>query len=186
MIVVHGFQNDHSVWDPLVERLDLERFRVTAPDLVGCGSSSGAASWTRCTIDEYVGDVLAVCDQLGLVAPVAIGHSLGGAIVLDAALAVPTRFSGVVLVAPASTSGLDFLPDAAAFEALAHPTADQQRALARAAFRYPPSDADLRTLMAVVRRATPEHIEGAARLDARVRSAGRPASDRGAHAPGLR
>jgi sigma-B regulation protein RsbQ len=68
-----------------------------------------------------------------------------------------------VLVAPASTSGLDFLPDEAAFEALAHPTPDQQRALARAAFRAPPADDDLDRLMAVIARATPQHIEGAAR-----------------------
>ncbi len=107
--------------------------------------------------------MIAVCDELGLVAPAAIGHSLGGAIVLEAALVEPARFSAVVLAAPVSTSGLDFLPDEAAFEALAHPTADQQRALAGAAFRYPLADDDLAELLAVVARATPEHIEGAAR-----------------------
>ena len=163
VIVVHGFQNDHSAWDPFVERLDLEQTRVTALDLVGCGSSSGATSWTRCTINEYAHDVIAVCDALDLTAPVAIGHSLGGAIVLDAALTHPNRFRGAVLVAPASTSGLDFLPDEAAFEALAHPTPDQQRALARAAFRSPPADDDFAALMDVIARATPQHIEGAAR-----------------------
>ena len=82
---------------------------------------------------------------------------------LDAALTHPNRFRGAVLVAPASTSGLDFLPDEAAFEALAHPTPDQQRALARAAFRSPPADDDFAALMDVIARATPQHIEGAAR-----------------------
>ena len=163
VVVVHGFQNDHSAWDPFVDRLDLQHIRVTALDLVGCGSSSGASAWTRCTIDEYVHDVIAVFDALGLVAPIAIGHSLGGAIVLDAALTHPSHLSGAVLVAPASTSGLDFLPDEAAFDALAHPTPDQQRALAIAAFRHPPPDDDLAALMGVIARATPEHIEGAAR-----------------------
>ena len=163
VIVIHGFQNDHSAWDPFVERLDLQHTRVTALDLVGCGASSGAPAWTRCTISEYADDLIAVCDALGLVAPIAIGHSLGGAVVLEAALARPARFSGAVLVAPASTSGLDFLPDEAAFEALAHPTPDQQRALAIAAFRSPRPVDELDTLMAVIARATPEHIEGAAR-----------------------
>ena len=162
MVAVHGFQNDHSAWDPLVERLDQSRFRVTTIDLVGCGSSSGASSWERCTIGEYAADAIAVCDAVGLRSPVAIGHSLGGAIVLDAALHQPARFSATVLVAPASTSGMDFLPDEAAFEALAHPTPDQQRALAGAAFRYPLADGDFAALLAVVARATAEHIEGAA------------------------
>jgi sigma-B regulation protein RsbQ len=163
VIAVHGFQNDHSAWDPFVQRLDLEQTRVTALDLVGCGSSSAASAWTRCTIDEYARDLIAVCEALRLDAPIAIGHSLGGAIVLDAALAAPTRFTAAVLVAPASTSGLDFLPDEHAFGALAHPPADQQRALATAAFRHPPGDDELSALLAVIARATPEHIEGAAR-----------------------
>ena len=68
-----------------------------------------------------------------------------------------------MLVAPASTSGLDFVPDDATFEVLAHPTPEQQRQLALAAFRHPPTDADLDALLAVIARATPEHIEGAAR-----------------------
>ena len=79
-----------------------------------------------------------------------------------------------MLVAPASTTGLDFLPDAAAFESLAHPTAEQQRQLARAAFRHPPGDDELEALLAAIARATPEHIEGAAPLDPRLRASGRP------------
>ena len=160
---MHGFQNDHTAWDPFVERLDLDRFRVTTFDLVGCGASGGAATWERCSIDEYAADLVAICDQLGLEAPIGIGHSLGGATVLQAALTWPHRLRALVLVAPASTSGLDFVPDDATFEVLAHPTPEQQRQLALAAFRHPPTDADLDALLAVIARATPEHIEGAAR-----------------------
>ena len=163
VIVVHGFQNDHSAWDPFVERLDLEQTRVTAFDLVGCGSSSGASSWTRCTIDEYVHDVIAVCDALDLLAPVAIGHSLGGAIVLDAALTHPSRFSGAVLVAPASTSGLDFLPGRGRLRGARPP---HTRSTASARPGGVPLSARRRRLRSadgVIARATPQHIEGAAR-----------------------
>jgi pimeloyl-ACP methyl ester carboxylesterase len=163
LVLVHGFQNDHTAWDAFVARLDLDRYRVTTFDLVGCGASSGAATWQRCTIDEYSADLVAICDELGLAAPIAIGHSLGGATVLQAALDWPHRLRALVLVAPASTSGLDFVPDDATFEALAHPTPEQQHQLALAAFRRPPADADLAALLAVIAQATPEHIEGAAR-----------------------
>ena len=95
--------------------------------------------------------------------PVLLGHSLGAATILSAALANPGRFAAIVLIAPASTTGLDFLPDEASFDVLAHPTREQQRALARAAFRRAPSEEDFRDLMAVLELASPEHIEGAAR-----------------------
>ena len=162
LVLVHGFQNDRSAWDPFVERLDRDRFRITRFDLVGCGDSSAAKTWSRCTIDEYALDLSAVCDALGVAAAVAIGHSLGGGTVLRAALRQPDRIAGLVLVAPVSTTGLDFLPDGA-FEGLVRPTEKQQRDLARAAFRRSPSPGDFEALMAVIARATPEHIEGAAR-----------------------
>lgn len=163
LVLIHGFQNDHTAWLPLLERLDQDRYRFTSFDLLGCGRSGGADTWERCTIDEYGADLIALCDGLDLDRPVALGHSLGGAIILSAALANPGRFAGAVLVAPASTTGFDFLPDEASFNALAHPTREQQHALARAAFRRPPPEDDLLELMAVIESASPEHIEGAAR-----------------------
>jgi sigma-B regulation protein RsbQ len=163
LVFVHGFQNDHSAWRPLLERLDPDRYRFTCFDLLGCGASADAGTWARCTIDEYAADLAALCDALAIRRPAVIGHSLGAAIILSAALADPGRYAGAVLIAPASTSGLDFLPDEASFAALAHPTREQQRALAAAAFRRPPPENEFRELMAVIEAASPRHIEGAAR-----------------------
>jgi len=163
LVFVHGFQNDHTAWRPLVERLDADRYRFTSFDLLGCGASGAADTWERCTIDEYGADLTAVCDLLDIDRPVVLGHSVGAATILSAALATPRRFAGLVLIAPASTTGLDFLPDESSFDALAHPTPEQRRALARAAFRRPPPEEDFRNLMAVLELASPEHIEGAAR-----------------------
>jgi pimeloyl-ACP methyl ester carboxylesterase len=42
LVLVHGFQNDRTAWDPFVARLDADRFRITRFDLVGCGDSSAA------------------------------------------------------------------------------------------------------------------------------------------------
>ncbi len=161
LVLVHGFQNDVSAWRPFLERLDLDRFTVTRFDLVGCGASSRPTTWKRCSIGQYGRDLLAVCDHFGMEAPVAIGHSLGGGTVLRAALEAPGRFRALVLVAPVSTSGLDFVAPER-FRSLSHPTRDEQVALARAAFRHPPPAAELDALVAVIERATPEHIEGAA------------------------
>ena len=129
--------------------------------VVRAGSSGLANGFLR--LSGYAEDLVAVCDALGLPGPVVIGHSLGGATALEAALTHEDRLRALVLVAPASTTGLDFLPDAAAFESLASPTPEQQRQLARAAFRHPPSEDAFEALLAVIARATSEHIEGAAR-----------------------
>lgn len=162
LVFVHGFQNDHTAWRPLIDRLDATRYRSTSFDLVGCGVSGGADTWERCTIDQYAADLQALCDALDLHRPVAVGHSLGAATVLAAALANPGRFAGLVLIAPASTTGLDFVPDDD-FEVLAHPTREQQEALARAAFRHPPPDEEFQQLTEVIAHASPQHVEGAAR-----------------------
>lgn len=103
LVFVHGFQNDHTTWRSLMERLDEDRYRFTSYDLVGCGASGRADTWERCTIDEYGADLIALCDRLGIDRPVVIGHSLGAAAILSAALTSPGRFAGAVLVAPAST-----------------------------------------------------------------------------------
>jgi len=109
LVFVHGFPNDHTAWRPLVERLDADRYRFTSFDLLGCGASGAADTWERCTIDEYGADLTAVCDLLDIDRPIVLGHSVGAATILSAALATPRRFAGLVLIAPASTTGLGFL-----------------------------------------------------------------------------
>ncbi len=162
VILLHGFQNDHTAWTPLVERLDDDRFTTTAVDFVGCGSSSHVDSWQRCTIEEYADDLSALCAMLEIDAPLIVGHSLGAGVALRAALDSPALFRALVLVAPVSTSGLDAMTDEV-FDSFCHPSADQQRELARAAFRHPPASEDFERLLGVLALATPEHIEGAAR-----------------------
>jgi hypothetical protein len=39
LVFAHGFQNDHTVWRPLTERHDEDRYRFTAFGLAGCGAS---------------------------------------------------------------------------------------------------------------------------------------------------
>jgi pimeloyl-ACP methyl ester carboxylesterase len=162
VLLVHGFQQARSGWVPFVDRVDLSRVRITTFDLVGCGESARATAAARCTIDEYACDLLTLCDELELASPVVMGHSLGGATAIQAALDDPDRFSALVLVAPASTTGLDFVADDDAFERLSHPTPEDQRLLARAAFARPLSPTEFEALMDVIAQATPEHIEGAA------------------------
>jgi 2-succinyl-6-hydroxy-2,4-cyclohexadiene-1-carboxylate synthase len=98
VVLLHGFAGTGRAWDPVVARLDPERYRPLAPDLRGHGSASSRRppSFAGC-----------VEDVLGLVAhPFALaGYSMGGRIALQVALAAPERITRLVLVA--TTAGIE-------------------------------------------------------------------------------
>jgi sigma-B regulation protein RsbQ len=161
VVFVHGFQNSSGSWAGVMSRLG-DRITAVALDLPGCGASGRPDAWTRCSIEHYARDVANVIEALGLDRPVLVGHSLGGGTVLRLALDRPELARALVLVAPISTTGLDFLTEEQV-DSLADPSADDVLALARAAFYRPPSDADFAAVMEAVSAASREHIEGAAR-----------------------
>lgn len=98
VVLLHGFAGTGRVWDPVVARLDPERYRPLAPDLRGHGTASARrpVSFAGC-----------VEDVLGLVPHgfVLCGYSMGGRIALHIALAAPERVERLVLVA--TTAGID-------------------------------------------------------------------------------
>jgi 2-succinyl-6-hydroxy-2,4-cyclohexadiene-1-carboxylate synthase len=98
VVLLHGFAGTGRLWDPVVARLDRERYRPLAPDLRGHGT---AASRRPVSFEGCVEDVI------GLVAHpfTLVGYSMGGRIALRAALAGPERIERLILVA--TTAGID-------------------------------------------------------------------------------
>ena len=91
-MLVHGWSCDRSYW----RSLDLPSHRVVAIDLVGHGESgSGRSSWTMAAFGE---DVVAVVSELGLSRVVLVGHSMGGDVIVEAALRMRERVAGLVWV----------------------------------------------------------------------------------------
>ena len=68
-------------FDPLAQQL-CDEFRPVAVDVRGHGGSDAPADLAACTFVNAARDVLAALDALGLDEVVALGHSLGGAVVV--------------------------------------------------------------------------------------------------------
>ena len=68
-------------------------------DYGGCGASEGEFEAQR--LDMWLGDVLAMIDDIGRGPVVPVGSSMGGWLMLLAALERPRRIAGLVGIAPA-------------------------------------------------------------------------------------
>jgi 2-succinyl-6-hydroxy-2,4-cyclohexadiene-1-carboxylate synthase len=98
VVLLHGFAGTGRAWDPVVARLDPQRYTPLAPDLRGHGAARDARP---VSFDACVADVLAaVPERFEL-----CGYSMGGRIALHVALAAPARVQRLLLVA--TTAGTE-------------------------------------------------------------------------------
>ncbi len=96
LVLVHGSRDHARSWDRIAADFCLD-FRVVAPDLRGHGDSDWAPG-AMYSIPEYVLDVSALIDIVGNFPIYLIGHSLGGAIVLQYAGIYPDRVRRLVSI----------------------------------------------------------------------------------------
>lgn len=93
LVLVHGAGGNHLIWPPQVRRLP--NTAVYALDLPGHGASPPPACATISAYSEVIRDF---ADALELPYFVLAGHSMGGAIALDFALAYGYRLAGIVVI----------------------------------------------------------------------------------------
>jgi len=93
LVFVHGWSCDRSYWRDQLPYFS-EEHKVVAIDLAGHGESGlGRQAWT---MPAFGDDVVTVVAQLGLESTVLIGHSMGGDVIVDAALKLRDRVAGLV------------------------------------------------------------------------------------------
>ncbi|HML00715.1 MAG TPA: alpha/beta hydrolase [Acidimicrobiales bacterium] len=95
MVFVHGWTCDHSYFVPQVEHFRKTHSTVTL-DLRGHGMSD--PSPVTYGIDVLADDVAWLCETLKLDHPVIMGHSLGGAVVLELAARHPALPRAIVTI----------------------------------------------------------------------------------------
>lgn len=95
LVFVHGISCDQGYWRKQVEQFSRD-FQVVTIDLAGHGKSGlGRSEWS---MEAYGDDVVAVVAGLDLQRVVLIGHSMGSAVVLEAARQLTGRVGGIVSV----------------------------------------------------------------------------------------
>jgi pimeloyl-ACP methyl ester carboxylesterase len=94
IVFVHGWSCDRTYWKDQVAYFS-ERYKVVTIDLGGHGESgTGRTNWT---IYSFGTDVATVIRKLGLKRALLVGHSMGGDVIVDAALQAQGRVSGLIL-----------------------------------------------------------------------------------------
>ena len=77
LVLVHGITESRRMWDPLIPPLS-EQFDVLAVDLRGHGESPTGDAYDPISLATDVAETVA---EAGIVAPLVVGHSLGGVVV---------------------------------------------------------------------------------------------------------
>jgi len=96
VVLIHGFCEDHHIWEQIVPHLSAE-FRVITIDLPGFGES--VALEMGHSIDDVAEVVLdVISNDLKINACIALGHSLGGYVVLAMAEKKENLFAGIGLI----------------------------------------------------------------------------------------
>jgi pimeloyl-ACP methyl ester carboxylesterase len=101
LVLVHGLGGAATNWLLLAPELVRER-RVIVPELPGHGGSGRLPEAP--SLDPFADAVIAVLEHEGAVPASWVGHSLGGAVALRAAVRRPEAVTGVVLAAAAGIS----------------------------------------------------------------------------------
>jgi pimeloyl-ACP methyl ester carboxylesterase len=114
LVLVHGWCCDHTYFAPQIEHFASRGHSVVAVDLRGHGQSDKPHQ--PYTMQTFADDVAWICEQLTLVKPVIVGHSMGGVVAFDIATRYPTLPSAIVMLdaavvlpAAAGASISDFL-----------------------------------------------------------------------------
>jgi pimeloyl-ACP methyl ester carboxylesterase len=95
VVLIHGAQNDHSVWALQSRYLAHHGYSVLALDLPGHGRSSGPA---RTSVEAMAQWVLALLEAAGVQRAILVGHSMGSLVALEACQRAPHLAKALALL----------------------------------------------------------------------------------------
>lgn len=97
VVLLHGLTASGGCWTPLARALEHD-YDVVMPDARGHGASGSPPDGYG--YDDHASDVIALIRELGLSAPVLLGHSMGGMTAAVVASRAPGMIRAVILADP--------------------------------------------------------------------------------------
>jgi pimeloyl-ACP methyl ester carboxylesterase len=98
LVLIHGLGASAEHWGWVMPKL-IEKYRVIAIDLPGFGESSVPKPFSSVsTLNDIAPLLLKFIQQLNLVKPILVGHSLGGGCALQTAINYPDDCGGLFLL----------------------------------------------------------------------------------------
>lgn len=95
IVLIHGAQNDHSVWALQSRYLAHHGYAVLAVDLPGHGRSAGPA---LASVEAMADWILALLQAAGVQRALLAGHSMGSLVALEASRRAPDTVAGLALL----------------------------------------------------------------------------------------
>ena len=80
VLLVHGFPDDHTIWENQVDELVEAGFQVIAPDMRGCGESGITSNLNDYAVESLAADLAGLLDALGIEKVYLAGHDWGASI----------------------------------------------------------------------------------------------------------
>ena len=95
LLFVHGSYIDQTYWNEQVRYFN-PAYKVVTLDLPGQGNSGrNRQNWN---LESYAEDVIALIKELDLQQVILIGHSMGGGVVVEAAVTYPAPIIGLIVI----------------------------------------------------------------------------------------
>ncbi len=104
VLFIHGNASSSTFWEETMLALPAG-YRAIAPDLRGYGDTEDVPIDATRGVSDWVDDLLALADTLGLAHFHAVGHSMGGSVLWGLIPAAGERLLSVTLAAPGSPYG---------------------------------------------------------------------------------
>ena len=98
LLLVHGFPDSIAVWRHQIPALVAAGYRVIAPDQRGFGLTEAQRETKAYAIENYVADLAALLDALGLKKVLLVGHDWGAAVCWKFCMRHPERVDRYVAV----------------------------------------------------------------------------------------
>ncbi|MGI9261264.1 MAG: alpha/beta fold hydrolase [Woeseiaceae bacterium] len=96
VILVHGFPELAFSWRHQLPALAAAGYRAIAPDMRGYGGTDKPAQVSDYTVQNLIGDITGLMDQLELERATIVGHDWGALVGWQMALLAPERMAGYI------------------------------------------------------------------------------------------